>query len=33
VTIGKYARLYSSIINIKVPNRLSVYNGLLFNII
>lgn len=33
VTIGKHARLYSSIINIKVPNRLSVYNGLLFNII
>ena len=33
VVIGKYARLYSSIVNIKVPNRLSVYNGLLFNII
>jgi mannose-1-phosphate guanylyltransferase/phosphomannomutase len=32
VLIGKYARLYSSIINIKVPNRLCVYNGLLFNI-
>ena len=33
VVIGKHARLYSSIVNIKVPNRLSVYNGLLFNII
>ncbi len=33
VIIGKHARLYSSIVNIKVPNKLSVYNGLLFNII
>ena len=33
VVIGKHARLYSSIVYIKVPNRLSVYNGLLFNII
>ncbi len=33
VVIGKNSRLYSSIVNIKVPNRLSVYNGLLFNII
>ena len=32
VVIGKYAKLYSSIINIKVPNKLSVYNGLLFDI-
>jgi len=30
--IGKSARLCSSIIGIKVPSRLSVYNGLLFNI-
>ena len=32
VVIGKHAKLYSSIINIKVPNKLSVYNGLLFDI-
>ncbi len=30
--IGKQARLCSTIIGIKVPSRLSVYNGLLFNI-
>lgn len=30
--IGKQARLCSSIIGIKVPSNLSVYNGLLFNI-
>ncbi len=32
IVIGKNARLYSSIIGTKVPGRLSVYNGLLFNI-
>ncbi len=32
VTIGKNARLYSSIIGSNVPGRLSVYNGLLFDI-
>lgn len=31
--IGAHAILCSSIIAIKVPNKLSVYNGLLFNII
>lgn len=31
--IGKHARLCSSIIGTKVPSRLSVYNGLLFNIV
>ncbi len=31
--IGKQAKLYSSIIGTKVPSRLSVYNGLLFNIV
>jgi len=30
--IGKKARLCSSIIGVKVPSNLSVYNGLLFNI-
>ena len=30
--IGKYAKLCSSIIGINVPGKLSVYNGLLFNI-
>ena len=33
VIVGKNTKLYSSIINIKVPNKLSLYNGLLFNII
>ena len=31
--IGKQAKLCSSIIGTKVPSRLSVYNGLLFNIV
>ena len=30
--IGKHAKLCSSIIGINVPGKLSVYNGLLFNI-
>jgi len=30
--IGKNAKLYSSIIGTKVPSKLSVYNGLLFDI-
>lgn len=30
--VGKSARLCSSVIGTKVPSRLSVYNGLLFNI-
>lgn len=32
VVVGSSAKLYSSIININVPNKLSVYNGILFNI-
>ena len=32
IVIGKNSRLYSSIIGTKVPGKLSVYNGLLFNI-
>ena len=30
--VCKQTRLYSSIIGTKVPSKLSVYNGLLFNI-
>lgn len=32
VVVGNEAKLYSSIISINVPKRLSVYNGLLFDI-
>ena len=32
VVVGNEAKLYSSIININVPKKLSVYNGLLFDI-
>ena len=33
IVVCKQARLYSSIIGTKVPSRLSIYNGLLFDII
>ena len=32
ISVGKNARLYSGIIGTNVPGKLSVYNGLLFNI-
>ncbi len=31
VNVGKEVRLFSSVIGTEVPNKLSVYNGLLFN--
>jgi len=31
VSVGREVKLYSSVIGTKVPNKLSVYNGLLFN--